>query len=612
MPALVLDSPGDPRPARSARRTAFHASAIASLDRDVRLRGTQLVVRRGALETTILALAREAGATTITWCSAYDARSVARDGALRSILESAGFKVAIVHDAPAVAPEATAALRADGDDRGYRAFAAYEAVWAHVAREPVADRVVFAAHDLVSDTSWRPNAGEDCGDESPDPTIALAAFDRYLACPVLGYPSAHAIPAGEPTARVSAALSFGVLSARTLLARIDVRARDPFLLTEEKLALSAFARALIRRDFFLQLAWYFDVVEDAALQPRMRDFPFALDHPAFAAWCAGTTGYPLVDAGIRQLHATGWMHPRVRAVAASFCAFDLGIDWRVGRDVWDAHLVEDDGALATGNWQWIAGVGADLAQVPRIYNPRKQLREIDSLGTYVRRWLPELAHVNDADVFDTTALRDRSQLRLNLVANSYPTPVVDHDRAARAFLATYASYVAAHDPASTVSRVHVRRAGANDADSIRELTRAAYAKWVPVIGREPRPMLADYDAAVRDHRIDVLFDAEKLVGLIEMHPESDHFLIINVAVAPSFQGHGFGSLLLAHAEGVASSLGYREVRLYTNAKFTDNLRFYGHIGYHVDLEEDHPTFGTVVHMRKRLSPHEAERISPSR
>jgi deoxyribodipyrimidine photo-lyase len=444
VPALILDPRDDARLARSPRRAAYYAGAVASLERDLRARGAKLVVRRGSLETAILALAREAEAATVTWCAAYDARSATRDLALRAILEAAGLHVAIVHDAPAVAPEVTAALRAHDDRRGYRAFAAYEAVWAQAARTLVTERITFAEHGLANDDSWRAYTEGYCGDEPPDPNFALAAFDRYLAGPVLSYPSAHAIPAGEATARISAALSFGVLSARTLLARIDARARDPFLLTEEKLALAALTRAFVRRDFFLQLAWYFDEVDDVALQVRMRDFPFALDHPAFAAWCDGETGYPLVDAGIRQLHATGWMHPRVRAVVASFCAFDLGIDWRIGRDVWDVHLVEDAGALATGNWQWIAGVGADLAQVPRIYNPRRQLREIDSRGTFVRRWIPELALVNDADLLDASPVLARPQMPLPLHADAaYPAPVVDHDRAARAFLERYAAFVAA-------------------------------------------------------------------------------------------------------------------------------------------------------------------------
>ena len=164
------------------------------------------------------------------------------------------------------------------------------------------------------------------------------------------------------------------------------------------------------------------------------------------------------------------------------------------------------------------------------------------------------------------------------------------------------------DPTPSQSSVdergtEMRRAVPGDAGAVRELTRAAYAKWVAVIGREPRPMTADYDAAVRDHLIDLLYEDGRLVGLIEMRSESDHLLIVNVAVAPAFQGEGFGRVLLAHAEEVAESLGHRETRLYTNGSFTDNLRLYGRFGYRVDREEAHPQLGMAVYMSKRLPVH---------
>jgi len=158
-------------------------------------------------------------------------------------------------------------------------------------------------------------------------------------------------------------------------------------------------------------------------------------------------------------------------------------------------------------------------------------------------------------------------------------------------------------PSANERRTKVRRAVSGDADSVRELTRAAYARWVAVIGREPRPMTADYNAAVRDHLVDLLHDDGRLVGLIEMRSEADHLLIVNVAVVPTSQGQGFGRVLLAHAEKVAESLGYRETRLYTNGSFTDNLRLYGRVGYQVDREEVHPQLGMAVYMSKRLPAH---------
>jgi ribosomal protein S18 acetylase RimI-like enzyme len=146
----------------------------------------------------------------------------------------------------------------------------------------------------------------------------------------------------------------------------------------------------------------------------------------------------------------------------------------------------------------------------------------------------------------------------------------------------------------------VRRATTADALAVRELTRAAYAKWVPVLGREPRPMTADYDAATRDHLIDVLRVDGEAMALIEMAPKPDHLLIVNVAVAPTYQGKGYGSTLMAHAEEVARSLNLSEMRLYTNALFAENLRLYSRLGYRVDREEEHPQFGVAVHMSKRL------------
>jgi ribosomal protein S18 acetylase RimI-like enzyme len=144
-------------------------------------------------------------------------------------------------------------------------------------------------------------------------------------------------------------------------------------------------------------------------------------------------------------------------------------------------------------------------------------------------------------------------------------------------------------------RLVTRPAVAADAPAIRALTRNAYAKWVPIIGREPLPMTADYTEAVAKHRIDLLYLGCTLVGLIEMVPETGHLLIENVAVSPEYQGRGFGRYLMAHAEQVASSIGQSEIRLYTNKLFSENIELYKKLGYRVDREETW-TGGIVVHM----------------
>lgn len=149
-------------------------------------------------------------------------------------------------------------------------------------------------------------------------------------------------------------------------------------------------------------------------------------------------------------------------------------------------------------------------------------------------------------------------------------------------------------------RVELRRAKATDAGAIRALTRQAYAKWVPLIGREPKPMTADYDAAVARHRFDLLSVDGTLAALIETIRQADHLLVENVAVAPSFQGRGLGRRLMAHAEALACELGLDTIRLYTNQRFAENIALYRRLGYQVDREETLPV-GTAVHMSKRLT-----------
>jgi len=150
---------------------------------------------------------------------------------------------------------------------------------------------------------------------------------------------------------------------------------------------------------------------------------------------------------------------------------------------------------------------------------------------------------------------------------------------------------------SMTQSLPLRRAEPADAPAIDALTQAAYAKWVPILGRKPLPMTADYDVAVREHRIDLMEEASGLVALIEMALEPDHLLIVNLAVAPARQGQGLGSRLLAHAEAVARAEGRPLLRLYTNRLMTPNIALYRSRGYAVDGEEAYPG-GAVVHMSK--------------
>jgi deoxyribodipyrimidine photo-lyase len=439
IPLLVLDDALVQALKRSPRRAAFFCAAVASLDAELRDSGSKLVVRRDEPERAIAAIARASNATGVAWSASYDASGAGRDRAEQSALEESALEALIVHDAPAIAPEESTAARSAAG-AGYRAFAPYFAVWCELP-------VLSHEHPLLLRFTPGPDgetlpAPEEFGTREraeAGPSIARRRFERFMREGTLQYAGA-AVPADDRTSHLSADLSFGTISARAVVRTVRERLTDPFTLSEERLSLRLFLRALARRDFFLQLAWFYPRTHDEALQEKMHGFVWERRHRALEAWRNGQTGFPLVDAGIRQLHATGWMHPHVRAVAASWLCFDLGVDWRVGRDEWERWLVEDEPALATGNWQWIAGVGADMAQYPRIYNPERQRRRYDPSGAYVRRWIPELGHV-PLDAWYGRA-SESAQLPLALyAADTYPQPAVDHGAAARAFVRRYREFV---------------------------------------------------------------------------------------------------------------------------------------------------------------------------
>ncbi len=442
LPAIVIDDALASRLKASPRRAAFFCSAVAALASELGEMGSRLVVRRGPAAKIIAELARATGADGAAWSASYDAQGIRDDRRLQSELEEAGLTALLVHDAPVIPPEEGAAARG-ADGAGYRAFAPYFERWWKLGIASYENPLLLRFIASEAGDEALPHPGEfGSGEEgsAASPQAASILLERFLDDRAAQYGAASAIPSENGTSQLSAHISLGTISARTIARRVRERLGDPFSLGEERVSLRLFLRALARRDFFLQLSWFYPDATEAALQEKMAGFALAQDHPALDAWRAGKTGYPLVDAGIRQLHQTGWMHPHVRAVAASLLCFDLSVDWRVGREEWNRWLVEDDPAVATGNWQWIAGVGADMAQFPRIYNPERQRRRFDPDGAYVRRWIPELRHIPREAWHGRTD--DSPQLSLPLFErDAYPQPVVDHAVAARAFLTRYRAFV---------------------------------------------------------------------------------------------------------------------------------------------------------------------------
>ena len=221
------------------------------------------------------------------------------------------------------------------------------------------------------------------------------------------YGRMHDDLAGDGTSRLSPYLHFGCVSARELANRAA------------ESGAGAFVRQLCWRDFYGQLLHALPRTQVDDLRPR--GDRWVDDADALAAWKEGLTGYPLVDAWMRQLRAEGWMHNRARLVTASFLVKDLGIDWRAGARHYFDLLLDGDVAQNVGNWQWVAGTGVDT-RPSRVFNPTAQAKRLDPNGDYVRRWVPELDGVRDP-------------LSPGLLAPSYPPPIVDHGEAVAAFRA---------------------------------------------------------------------------------------------------------------------------------------------------------------------------------
>jgi deoxyribodipyrimidine photo-lyase len=263
---------------------------------------------------------------------------------------------------------------------------------------------------------------------------SVGAWERvtsWLDC-VDDYPDTRDLPAEAGTSDLSADLKFGTVAARTL---VDV-------VGTQTAGREAFVRQLAWRDWWAHTLEQRPDLPNVALKTRYDDIEWRDDPESFERWCRGETGFPIVDAGMRQLTATGWMHNRVRMICASFLVKDLLIDWRKGERFFRHHLIDGDVAQNAGNWQWVAGTGPDAAPYFRVFNPTTQAKKFDPQGDYVRRWVPALAKL------PATAIHDPNVADPNLLAaagvvlgETYPSPIVDHGAARARALRAYKSAV---------------------------------------------------------------------------------------------------------------------------------------------------------------------------
>lgn len=290
----------------------------------------------------------------------------------------------------------------------------------HAAPDAQAGLVPFDYPRLAPGAAYP--AGED---------IALSRLRTFCHQQIQDYRKARDIPGLDATSRLSAYLALGVLSPRQCYNRL--RRAYPQLLENADSGAFTWLNELIWRDFYRHL-----IVSYPALckhQPFIgwtRHVAWRRDDALFAAWQQGRTGYPIVDAAMRQMNQSGWMHNRLRMITASFLVKDLLIDWREGERYFMSRLIDGDFAANNGGWQWAASTGTDAAPYFRIFNPTTQGRRFDEKGEFIRRWLPELAAVPDLYVHEPHRWPGAS-----LAGLDYPRPIVDHGSARQTTLAAY-------------------------------------------------------------------------------------------------------------------------------------------------------------------------------
>ena len=373
----------------AASRWWLHQS-LAALSGEIEKRSSRLIIRRGPALETLGRLATEIGASAVFWNRRYEPAAIARDREVKAKLVASGLAVESFNGNLLYEPWT---IR----NAGGQPFQVFTAFWRACSNQAVAPLAEGAPRRLPAPGEWPHTlrltdlALEPAKDWAgglreawePGEAGALRQLRRFLHDALTDYPTNRDRPALAGTSRLSPHLHFGEISPRLVWDEVH-GAMDA-----HRTAAEAFLRQLGWREFAYHLLYHFPETPERALRSQFDRFPWRMNPEHFRAWQRGETGYPLVDAGMRELWRTGWMHNRVRMVAASFLVKHLLIGWQEGAAwFWDT-LVDADLANNTLGWQWVAGCGADAAPYFRIFNPAVQAKKFDPAGAYQKRWAPE-------------------------------------------------------------------------------------------------------------------------------------------------------------------------------------------------------------------------------
>jgi deoxyribodipyrimidine photo-lyase len=433
-------------PPGAASRWWLHHS-LASLGADLAARGSRLILLAGASSfNALVSLLKATGATRIVWNRRYEPTIIERDTRIKTELRNLGVETASYNSA--LLNEPWTVLTKSGGP-----FQVFTPFWRHCKGLADPASPLPAPQRLPAPKEWPLSVTLESLNLLPTPDWAVgmrslwspgsagahAQLKRFLTQGLDEYATLRDRPDTDGTSRLSPHLHFGELGPREIWHATRQAAADRGG-SDNAWRDSKFLAEVGWREFAYHLLYHFPRTPQEPLRANYTRFPWRDDPPAVAAWRRGATGYPIVDAGLRELWHTGWMHNRVRMIVGSFLIKDLLIDWTTGaRWFWDT-LVDADLASNTLGWQWVAGCGADAAPFFRIFNPTSQAQRFDPQGVYIRRWVPELSQLPKEWIHQPweapAATLAAAAIRLG---EHYPNRLVHHDTARRAAMAALAA-----------------------------------------------------------------------------------------------------------------------------------------------------------------------------
>ncbi len=422
VPVFIFDDAFRTGPDVGAARLAFLIQSVETLRKNLCELGHELIVRRGKSEELLPALCRESGAQAVFANKRYEPYIQRRDERITAALLAAGFGFELFKDA--VAWEEAEILTQQG--KPYAVFTPYSKAWkAKPIPAPRARLRRAHANGAAIKSDDLPASSDELGyplSQTIPPGGECAAMEllrKFLAGPVYDYGDNRNFPAIDGTSNLSPHLRAGTIGIRTILA--ELKKAHALATPSQRPGCDMFLNELIWREFYVQVLHNFPHVTKGAFRPEYDRLQWSDNREHFAAWCEGRTGYPIVDAAMRCLNATGTMHNRLRMIVAMFLTKDLLIHWQWGERYFMRQLLDGDMAANNGGWQWSAGTGTDAAPYFRIFYPVSQGEKFDPEGTFVRRWVPELAG------FPNDIIQRPWENPLLLAKSKYPDRIVIHE-----------------------------------------------------------------------------------------------------------------------------------------------------------------------------------------